>query len=248
MSGSIQISEEAGVRQLHFGSRWIQGAMRIARPYALELEYTRDMMLPLLLRAEPRWPRRVLLIGLGAASLVKFLHRHRPQAALTVVEIAPEVVTAAWQFFKLPDDAARLAIEIADGADYVMTSDREFDLILVDGYDAKGRTGMLDTLPFYCNAHARLSDTGVLATNLLSRSRGVAPSLARVREAFDGRATAFPPCASGNTIVLAATGEPIDVAADELGVLARRLKAETGLNLLPALARWRDAGGGRFEL
>ncbi|MEP7182613.1 MAG: spermidine synthase [Betaproteobacteria bacterium] len=248
MAGSIQISEEVGVRQLHFGSRWIQGAMRIARPFALELEYTRDMMLPLLLRAQPRWPRHVLLIGLGAASLVKFLHRHRPQATLTVVEIAPEVVTAAWQFFKLPDDARRLAIEIGDGADYVMTSDRQFDLILVDGYDAKGRTGMLDTLPFYCNARARLSDTGVLATNLLSRSRGVAPSLARAREAFDGRARAFPPCASGNTIVLAATGEPIDVAPDEFGVLARRLKVETALNLLPALARWREAGGGRFEL
>ena len=38
---SVDISEEAGVRYLHFGSDYIQGAMRIARPYALELEYTR---------------------------------------------------------------------------------------------------------------------------------------------------------------------------------------------------------------
>ncbi len=42
---SIEISEERGVRYLHFGSHWIQGAMRVARPWALELEYTRDMML-----------------------------------------------------------------------------------------------------------------------------------------------------------------------------------------------------------
>ena len=47
---SIEISEERGVRYLHFGSHWIQGAMRVARPWALELEYTRDMMLALLLR------------------------------------------------------------------------------------------------------------------------------------------------------------------------------------------------------
>ena len=39
---SIDISEEAGVRYLHFGSSWIQGAMRIARPFALELDYTRE--------------------------------------------------------------------------------------------------------------------------------------------------------------------------------------------------------------
>jgi hypothetical protein len=76
---NIDISEEAGVRYLHFGSSWIQGAMRIARPYALELDYTREMMTPLLLH-EPDWPRKVLQIGLGAASVTKFLWRYRPQA------------------------------------------------------------------------------------------------------------------------------------------------------------------------
>ena len=150
---SIETSEEGGVRYLHFGSRWIQGAMRIARPWALELEYTRDMMLALLLRPAPRWPRSVLLIGLGAASLPKFLYRHRPQAALTVVEIEPAVVRVATQSFRLPDDPRRLAIEIADGHDYVAATDRRFDLILVDGYDAKmprrdaGHAGVLLQLP-----------------------------------------------------------------------------------------------------
>jgi len=28
----ITLSEEGGIRYLHFGSPWIQGAMRIARP------------------------------------------------------------------------------------------------------------------------------------------------------------------------------------------------------------------------
>ena len=141
---AIDVSEEAGVRSLHFGSTLIQGAMRIARPYALELEYTREMMLCLLLRTGPRWPRRVLLIGLGAASLTKFLYRSRPHAMLHVVEIEPAVVAAARHFFRLPDDPKRLSIDIGDGADYVATTDRCFDLILVDGFDAKGRAGMLD--------------------------------------------------------------------------------------------------------
>ena len=97
MAFSIEISEEAGVRTLHFGSDWIQGAMRIARPWNLELEYTREMMASLLLRDAPR---KVLLIGLGAASLTKFLYRHYPLAHLTVVEIEPAVVAAARQFFQ----------------------------------------------------------------------------------------------------------------------------------------------------
>ena len=40
---------DAGVRYLHFGSEWVQGAMRIRRPFALELAYTREMLAGLLL-------------------------------------------------------------------------------------------------------------------------------------------------------------------------------------------------------
>ena len=41
---AIDVSEKAGVRYLHFSSAWVQGAMRIQRPYALELPYPREMM------------------------------------------------------------------------------------------------------------------------------------------------------------------------------------------------------------
>src|SRR5687767_9269282 len=140
---TIEVSERKGVRYLHFGSHWIQGAMRIARPWALELEYTRDMMMPLVFRPERDWPASVLQIGLGAASLTRFLYRHRPAARLTVVELVPEVVAAARQFFKLPEDPARLRIEIAEGHDYITARRQRYDLILVDGFDAKGRPGML---------------------------------------------------------------------------------------------------------
>ena len=234
---SIEISEERGVRYLHFGSRWIQGAMRVARPWALELEYTRDMMFPLLLRPAPRWPRSVLLIGLGAASLPKFLYRHRPQAALTVVEIDAEVVAAAAQYFRLPEDPRRFTIEIADGHDYVAATERRFDLIVVDGYDAKCRVGMLDTLPFYCGARARLTDAGLLVTNFLNRHRGLAGSMKRLDDAFDARVCALPACSSGNIIALAAAGTPIDVSLAQVKAGALALKRDTGLNLLPLVAR-----------
>lgn len=251
MATSIEISEEAGVRYLHFGSRWVQGAMRVARPWALELEYTRDMMMALLLRPAPRWPRNVLLIGLGAASLTKFLYRNRPHSLLTVVEIEVAVVNAAAQFFKLPDDPMRLTIEIGDGHDYAGATDREFDLILVDGYDAKSRVGMLDTLPFYCNCRARLSERGVLAANFLNGRRGLVASLDRMSEAFSDRAFALPHCTSGNIIALAAAGEPIDLSLADLRSGARSLKRETGLNLLPTLARLAQTqigGSDRFQL
>src|SRR5438270_4162261 len=110
---SIEVSEERGVRYLHFGSHWIQGAMRVARPWALELEYTREMMLPLAVRDDPAWPATVLQIGLGAASVTKFLYRYRPKASIMVVEIMPEVITAARQFFRMPEPSKRLRVVVA---------------------------------------------------------------------------------------------------------------------------------------
>ena len=233
---NIDISEEAGVRYLHFGSSWVQGAMRIARPFALELDYTRELMVPLLLN-DADWPRQVLQVGLGAASVTKFLHRHRPQARLTVVEIEPRVTAAARQFFKLPEDEERIAIHHADGADFIIATRQRYDLILVDGFDADARTGRLDTLPFYLDCRARLAGDGILAVNLLSRRRDFRASVRRLQEAFDGHAMAFPSCDSGNAIALAAAPPTPAVPLGELKAAATRLKRDTGLNLLPTLAR-----------
>lgn len=246
----IQVSESAGVRYLHFSSNWVQGAMRVARPWALELDYTREMMAALLLRPDHDWPRSALLIGLGAASLTKFLHRHRPEAKLTVVEIEPAVVAAARQHFKLPDEDERFNIVIGDGAEFVATSQRRFDLILVDGFDEDARAGMLDTLPFYLNCKARLTPSGLMVTNLLSKRRGVRDAMGRIIEAFDGRALSFPSCDSGNVVAFAAAGNPVRQSIGELKTIARTLKDATGLNLLPTLTRLegsRHCPGGKIR-
>jgi spermidine synthase len=234
---SIHISEERGVRYLHFGSRWVQGAMRMSRPFALELEYTREMLFPLLLRPDEAWPKRALLIGLGAGSIAKFLYRHRPGSALTVVELREDVVAAAGRFFRLPDDPARLAIELGDGAAYVTSRGPRYDLVLVDGYDAKGRVGALDTPAFYARCRARLAEGGIVATNLLSRHRGVDASVARMRDAFAGRAIALPPCASGNVVALAVTGPAVELERATLASCAAALRAASGLDLAPTIAR-----------
>jgi len=234
MSYPIDIREEAGVRTLLFSSEWIQGAMRISRPWNLELEYTREMMASLLLR-DP--PRKVLLIGLGAASLTKFLYRHYPLAHLTVVEIEAAVVAAARQFFKLPEDPKRLNLVIGDGAEYVLNSNGKFDLILVDGFDENAHSGALETLPFYQACRTCLSSEGIMAVNLLTRSRNPEAITARIVKAFDGRLLQFPSCESGNAIVFAASGNTIEISLDALKECALKLKEATGLNLFPTLAR-----------
>ncbi len=246
----IDIREERGVRYLHFGSPWIQGAMRIARPWALELEYTREMLLPLLLRGAAAWPASVLQVGLGSASLTRWLYRHRPGARLTVVEIAPEVLAAARQFFRLPDDPRRVRVRIGDAYEFVAAARARFDLIVVDGFDEKGRAGMLDTVAFYVNCRARLSDTGLLAVNLLTRRKSAAASVERLRAAFDDRVLALAPSEAGNVVAIAAVGPGIDESFADLRTGATRLRHITGLNLMPTLARAAAHArrGGRLSL
>ena len=234
---AVDLSEEAGVRYLHFGSEWVQGAMRLARPWSLELAYTREMMAGLLLRAPADWPRTALLIGLGAGSLAKFIYRNLPDCRITVIEINPQVEYIARQYFKLPDDPRRLEVLTGCGADYVLSNPRHFDSILVDGFDPDARAGVLDTLPFYQACRASLSDKGLLAVSLLGHNKGFAASAERIKLAFDGQAMVFPSSDSGNTIAFARSGQPVHVTLEQLRERAGQLKANFRLDLLPTLSR-----------
>lgn len=247
----IEISEQAGVRSLHFGSDWVQGAMRIRRPFSLELAYTREMMACLLLRPDAGWPRRALLIGLGAGSLAKFIHCQLPHTKTTVVEIDPRIAPMAQEHFRLPVDPQRMKIVIADGADYVERARGHFDLILVDGFGPDARPRRLDSAEFYNAARALLSPVGLFVCNLLGRSRGFAASSRRIDQAFGGRSTVFPSCDSGNAIAFAVAGEPIDVSLEEMRDRATELKRSTGLDLRPTISRLQLAQplpGGRLLL
>lgn len=241
---SIDISEKAGIRYLHFGSQWVQGAMRIKKPLDLELAYAQDMMLSLLLTADSgesllSRTLRILQIGLGAGSLVKWGHRHLPNAHITAVEINPNVYAAARQFFHLPSNDARFEVVIGDGVAFLQDSPGNWDLILLDGYDADGHPGALDSEDFYRLCRDRLSDNGLLVSNLLGLARSYQQSVERISQAFDGYISILPACSSGNRIIFAGRYpiEPTVNKHNKLAQLADTLNTQTGLDLSPLLAR-----------
>jgi spermidine synthase len=245
---SIRITEEVGIRYLQFGPGWIQGAMRVSRPTSLVLDYTREMMLPLLLRRSAGWPRSVLQVGLGAGSFTRFLHAARPKSDLVVAEIAPLVALTAWEFFELPPESARLQIEITDGYRYMATTRRKFDLILVDGFDADVRAGDLESTAFYRLCRKRLTDSGMMAVNLLGKKRDKKPRIERLEKVFDDRVLALPPCGE-NTVVIAANGSPVHARFETLRGAAENFRSKTGLNLLPTVKKaFRARGGCREDL
>ena len=89
-----------------------------------------------------------------------------------------------------------------------------------------------------------------MVVNLLGRSRGYRASVERIARAFDDRVAALH-CESGNVIVFAAVGERIERTFGELREAAAQLREDSGLNLLPAIARLGRAckgQGGRLVL
>lgn len=237
---SIDISETKGVRTLHFGSSWVQGAMRLARPWALELAYTRDMMAGLLLRDPATWPRSALLIGLGAASQVRFIHRHLPDCAMTAIEISPGVIAAARQYFKLDECANRLDLILGDAAEEVGTLNASYDLILADGFDAEGNSGALGGSDFLAACRERLSPEGIFSYNLLTREKSAPRLRERLAATFPAACTTLP-TVEGNAVVLASHNAS-QVSLPLLQERAAAIREKTTLDFAPLLSRMADAG------
>lgn len=242
---TIEISESAGVRSLHFGTPWIQGSMRIARPWALELEYTRDMLLPLLLHPVGTWPRSVLMIGLGAGALLKFLHRHVPACTLTAVEIDQAVIVAAQQHFRVPSADPRVRIVCGDAFEWIGSDRERYDLILADGFDLNARAHRLESAAFYGACKARLAEVGWLSCNLLTLHRSHAATRRALHSVFDSGLSMLPACAEGNVVAVASAGAAFAAEGwrdfPALREAARGLRRQTGLNLLPLLSRIEQA-------
>ena len=103
---SVSCSEEAGVRYLHLGDTpWVQGCMRVRKPFAVELDYVQRMLAWLLWHdvtdSTALQNLRTAQLGLGAASLSKFC-LHSLASDNTVVEINEQVIAICHSWFALP--------------------------------------------------------------------------------------------------------------------------------------------------
>lgn len=203
------ISEFEGVRYLHLGTPWVQGAMRARKPLAIELEYVRRMMVWLLLR-EPSGLGDGLAVqlGLGAGSITRFTHGVLKMETVAV-ELNPTVIGACRAFFHLPDDGARLKVLQMDAAAFVADPDHAgtAQALCVDLYDHEAASPVLDSLDFYRHCHQVLAHGGAMTVNLFGRDASFERSAARIAEAFGPEQVfSMQPTKEGNTIVVAMKG------------------------------------------
>jgi spermidine synthase len=227
------LSESGGIRYLHFGTEWIQGAMRVSRPSELVLAYTQQMMAWLLF-LEPGGRDRVGILGLGAGSLLRYVLRHT-RAEVAVAEWNPRVTQVCRAYFRLHDNP-RLSIDHDDAALWLKRPENigGCAALMVDLYDAQARGPVRDTLEFYRDCRAALAEVGMLTVNLFGSHESFPRNLANIREAFEGRVLQLPEIDEGNRVVLAFKGPLLDVSVGRFLERAETVQARYGL---PAL-RW----------
>jgi spermidine synthase len=225
------LSEHAGVRYLHLGTPWVQGAMRLDAPQAIELEYVQRMMVWTLLRPERMLARgHAVQFGLGAGAITRFTARTMRMRS-TAVELNPSVIAACRAFFRLPPEAARVTIVPADAAAWAADPAHAgiADVLCVDLYDHEAAGPVHDAAAFYRDCARVLADGGVFSVNLFGRDASFARSAARIAAAF-GRASVLQlqPTREGNTVVAAVKGAPLP-DRETLAARAHNVEARFGL-------------------
>jgi spermidine synthase len=224
----VTFSEEGGVRYLHFGTEWVQGAMRIKKPDHIELEYAQQMMAWLLFLETPK---RIVQLGLGAAALTKFARRFLTRARVEAVELNPAVVVAARTMFALPPDDARLTVHETDAWDFVhdRANHGTIGALQIDLYDATARGPVHDSIAFYRAVRACLAQAGVVTINLFGDHPSFVRNMKHLNVAFDGRVIALPEVHEGNRVALAFSGPSLEVPFAALERRAKQIEAKLGL-------------------
>jgi spermidine synthase len=217
----VTISESRGVRYLHLGTPWIQGAMRISDPFDIELDYVQRMMAWMLFRDEGEVTRgHAVQLGLGAAAITRFCLRPLKMRT-TAVELNPHVVAACRMWFRLPDDSDQLTVLEMDAGAFVADPKRRgsVDVLAVDLYDHEAASPVLDSAAFYRDCHRALADGGVMSVNLFGRDASFELSFERIAAAFGAAAVlSLKPTREGNTVVIAMK----QVTFPDRATLARR--------------------------
>jgi spermidine synthase len=236
MLAGATMSEYRGVRYLHLGTPWIQGAMRLSKPLHIELDYVQRMMAWLLWLPEAQWSQgHAVQLGLGAAALTRFCHKTL-RMRTTAVEINPTVIGACRLWFHLPDNDRdggdrRLTVLEGDAGRWVADAAHRasVQVLNVDLYDHEAASPVLDSEAFYRDCRAVLADGGLMTVNLFGRDASFERSAGHIAAAFGAdRVWPLAPTREGNTIVVAGRGVTLP-EVDELSARAATIEARFGL-------------------
>jgi spermidine synthase len=160
----IEVREWQQYRWLHLSDHSVQTLMQMDKINHVALPNIQALLAVLLFCPNPE---HVLNLGLGGASLERYLDSKWPNIKLRSVESNQQVISLAKDYFYLPE-----AVDVIhDTADRFLSNHQDiYDIILCDIFIADMQASCLYDKEFYANISRCISKTGILAINVLPES------------------------------------------------------------------------------
>ena len=219
---TVEVIEVDGVRSLYLGSVTIQSSMRVKMPLALELAYSRGMLVFLLFGDSAK---HVLSIGLGGGSVAKFIHAFFPEITQTVVEINPQIIATARNHFFVPSNDERLDIIEGDGLLYLNNHSNSADVLMIDAFDSIGIPPHFCSQDFFDSCQATLKNEGIFVINLWGSDKNFDIYLRRIEHSFDEKVLMLPTGKPGNIVVFGFK-QALETSITQLRARAKMLEAQ----------------------
>ncbi|WAS99295.1 spermidine synthase [Nannocystis punicea] len=170
----IRVAQNGTKRTLGFirkrGDEFVQTIVDLTDPDVPAHPYAETMAAPFMVVDDPK---RLLIVGLGGGTLVRYFHSRVPAARIDVVEIDPEVVRLAGEWFGVVP-GPRLQLITDDAVRFIAGEGESYDIIWLDAFLDPGAPGTdnagvpeeLRGLGFLRRVKARLGPGGVAAFNI----------------------------------------------------------------------------------
>jgi spermidine synthase len=155
---------QKGRLELRSDDDTLQSVIDLQNPHHLELRNLEYLVAVLLFVPEPK---RILMLGTAAGSLLHFLRHHYPAAEITTVDIDVELIEKMLEMEILPTAQAGLTYVHDDAAHFIEHCDQDYDLILIDIFSGAQSPAWLLQKQATNNLFRLLTERGALAYNLL---------------------------------------------------------------------------------
>jgi spermidine synthase len=169
--GPVWVYDSKGIRCMSFlepPSPIIQSCMSLSYPNATLFDYAQIFLSTLFLKEDPR---KILIIGLGGASVPKALNLLAPNAKIHIVEINPAIPPIVEKYFGYKFDYKN-RVFIEDGVSYVKNSPSDrYDIVLIDAFTADYIPEGFLTDEFMNNVKRIMTPNGIVAMNTFVTSK-----------------------------------------------------------------------------
>ena len=220
----LDVIDNGNIRTLYLdGNKHSQ--MYKDKPEELAITYTKYFHLGFLFNPNAK---DVLFVGGGGFSGPKNFLSTYSDVRIDVVEIDPDVISAARDYFNLPvDNGSSLMIYNDDARNFLSKTEKKYDLIILDAFSKNYIPFHLMTLEYFQLLDKKLTSDGVIISNNIGSMTGDRSDI--VRAVYKTISQVFPSVYffptehnSGNlqNIMLAAMKTPTEYSKDELRQLA----------------------------